>query len=125
MVVRGLAPPNFSVARGSALTKSCRPVGSETLAIWAPARGAKRLAHRTSVPRRSPAVIAVRFTIVPRGRQTTILQPDTKCTVFDIARSGSMSLTYYGPLPNGLPWGENAWRVVRLTKPCWQGGRLD
>src|SRR6267378_5416075 len=103
MVARGLPAPSLSATGGSALTNSWRPVGSETLAIWAPARRAKKLAQRTSVPRRSPAVIAVRFTIVPRGRQTTILQPDTKCTVFDIARSGSMYLTYYGPLPNGLP----------------------
>src|SRR6266850_1263478 len=70
MVARGLAPPSFSVAGGSALTKSCRPVDSETFAIWALARGAKKLAQRNSVPRKDRAAIAVRFTIVPRGRQT-------------------------------------------------------
>src|SRR3979490_796260 len=90
MVARGLAPPtpSLSVAGGSALTKSCRPVGSETLAIWAPARGVKSIAHSASVPKRSPAVIAVRFTIVSRGRQTPFLQPDQECTVFDISPVG-------------------------------------
>jgi len=65
MVARGLAAASLNVRGGSALTKSCRPVGSKTLAIWPLERGAKKEAQRTSVPRCSHAVIAVRFTIVP------------------------------------------------------------
>src|SRR6266446_1674777 len=114
MVARGLAAPNFSVARGSALTKSCRPVGSETLAIWAPARGAKKLAQRTSVPRRSPAVIAVRFTIVPRGKANTIFATRYRVYSFRHCPVGVNVSSVLGAPPNGLPLGENAWRVVVL-----------
>ena len=76
MVARGLTPPSLSVAGGSALTKSCRPVASETLAIWAPAGVVKRVEQRTSVPRRSPAAVAVRFAMVPL-RKNNNLEPDT------------------------------------------------
>src|SRR6266446_1607170 len=124
MVARGLAAPNFSVARGSALTKSCRPVGSETLAIWAPARGAKKLARRTSVPRRSPAVIAVRFTIVRRGKANTIFATRYRVYSFRHCPVGvNVSSVLGAPAKRSTPGGERL-ASGRLTKPRWQEGRL-
>src|SRR6266850_2491902 len=124
MVARGLAPPSFSVAGGSALTKSCRPVDSETFAIWALARGAKKLAQRTSVPRKDRAAIAVRFTIVPRGRQTPFFATRYRVYSFRHRPVGvNVSSVLGAPAKRSTP-GVNAWRVVRLAKPCWQGGRL-
>src|SRR6266850_1618620 len=102
MVARGLAPPSFSVAGGSALTKSCRPVDSETFAIWALARGAKKLAQRTSVPRKDRAAIAVRFTIVPRGRQTPFFATRYRVYSFRHRPFGVVRLRVAGRTASGV-----------------------
>ena len=86
MVARGFAAPSFNFTGGSALMNSGRPVGSTTLAIWPLAPGAMKAAQKTSVPLISHAVFAVRFAIMPRGRLTTILEPVSEGTVFDIYR---------------------------------------
>src|SRR2546421_23420 len=70
MLVRGFVA--VSLAGGSALTKNRRPELSTTRAIWPLAPCAKTVAQRASVARRNHAAFAVRFTIVPLGKATTI-----------------------------------------------------
>src|SRR5207244_11762965 len=92
----GSGAGSLAVAGASASTDNCRPESSTTLAIWPLARGAKAVGQTISVARTSHAAFAVRFTIVPWGKPTTILEPLTERTVFNIAptRSGSISLRY-------------------------------
>jgi hypothetical protein len=59
----------LAVKGGSALMKSCRPLGSTTLVIWALVRGARNVANKTSVVRTIQAVIAVRFAILTCTRK--------------------------------------------------------
>src|SRR5437016_14679632 len=74
MLARGLVAVSLAVTGASALTKNCRPESSTTLAIWPLARGAKTVGQTISVARTSHAAFAVRFTIVPWGKPTTIQQ---------------------------------------------------
>src|SRR5216684_6810973 len=72
MLVRAFEAVSLADTGGSAFTKKCRPASSTTLAIWplAPCakKAAKTVAQMASVARWSPAVIAVRFIIVPLGK---------------------------------------------------------
>src|SRR5260370_7205541 len=72
MLVRAFEAVSLADTGGSAFTKKCRPASSTTLAIWplAPCakKAAKTVAQIASVARWSPAVIAVRFIIVPLGK---------------------------------------------------------
>src|SRR6266699_2929587 len=99
MLARGLVAVSLAVTGASALTKNCRPESSTTLAIWPLVPGAKTVEHTISVARTSHAAFAVRFTIVPWGRPTTIFKPLTERTLLNIAPtgSGSISLRYYEP----------------------------
>src|SRR6266480_7495096 len=72
MLARGLVAVSLAVSGASALTKNCRPESSTTLAIWPLVPGAKTVEQTISVARTSHAAFAVRFTIVPWGRPTTI-----------------------------------------------------
>jgi len=65
MLVRGFEAVSLGVLSGSAFTKKRRPSSSMTLAIWALALGAKKLAQRSSAPEINHVVIAVRLCIMP------------------------------------------------------------
>src|SRR5467141_346308 len=69
MLARAFVALSLALTGGSAFTKNCRPSSLTTLAICAFAlfakKHAQKIAQRTSVPRRSHAVIVVRLFIMP------------------------------------------------------------
>src|SRR5882762_8136713 len=124
MLVRGFEAWSLAVNGGSAFTKNGRPASSTTLAIWPLAPRAKTVAQRTSVARRSPAVIAVRFFIIlPCERQQqfwSLLQNGQFST---LPHGGQCPFSTRAPPPNGLPWRSpgdgSSYEVVLAGMPNW------
>src|SRR6267142_6620569 len=122
MLVRGFEAWSLAVNGGSAFTKNGRPASSATLAIWPLAPRAKTVAQRTSVARRSPAVIAVRFFIIlPWERQQqfwSLLQNGQFST---LPHGGQCPFSTRAPRLTVYPGDRLA--MALLAKSCWRGCR--
>src|SRR6266576_4875115 len=125
MLVRGFEALSLAVNGGSAFTKNGRPASSTTLAIWPLAPRAKTVAQRTSVARRSPAVVAVRFFIIlPWERQQqfcSLLQSGQFSTW---SRSGQCPYSTRAPaerstLGETTPGDSSPCEVVLAGMPNW------
>src|SRR6266699_634788 len=126
MLVRGFEALSLAVNGGSAFTKNGRPASSTTLAIWPLAPRAKTVAQRTSVARRSPAVIAVRFFIIlPWERQQQFCSLLQSAQFSTWPRSGQCPFSTRAPPPSGLPRGKTTpgdsslCEVVLAGMPNW------
>src|SRR6266550_626792 len=125
MLVRGFEALSLAVNGGSAFTKNGRPASSTTLAIWPLAPRAKTVAQRTSVARRSPAVIAVRFFIIlPWERQQqfcSLLQSGQFSTW---PRSGQCPFSTRAPRRAVYPGEDDAWRWLSLRSRVGEDAEL-
>src|SRR5882762_2779203 len=123
MLVRGFEALSLAVNCGSAFTKNGLPASSTTLAIWPLAPRAKTVTHRTSVARRSPPVIAVRFFIIlPWEKQQQfccLLQSGQFST---LPRSGQCPFSTRAPRLTVYPQGDRL-AMALLAKSCWWGCR--
>src|ERR1700674_5827616 len=123
MLVRGFEALSLAVNGGSAFTKNGRPSSSTTLAIWPLAPRAKKVAQRTSVARRSPAVIAVRFFIsLPWERQQQFWSLLLSGQFSTLPRSGQCPFSTRAAAERST-LGEIAWRWLILRSRA--GGDAD
>src|SRR6266850_1544068 len=78
------------------------------------------VARGLTAPSLSHAVIAVRFVIVPRGRQTTDFGTKYRVNSVRHCRKAVNVTSVLGAPAERSTLGEIAWRVACLAKPCWQ-----
>src|SRR6266571_4728396 len=117
MVVRGFAVMSLAVKCGSELMNIRCPVSSTTFAICALAPGAKAVAQKASVARRSPAVYTVRLRIMPLGKAHNNFGLSLMADSVRHGRVAVNATSVLGPPPGGHPWGRLPSDLVRLAYP--------
>ncbi len=126
MLVRGFVAVSLGVLSGSAFTKKRRPSSPITLAIWPLAPGAnndakndaQKIAHKTSVARRTLAVIAVCLIINALGKANNDFGTGYNANSFQhYSNAVNVPLVLMAPTQRSTQ-GEDRLAMPRLAKRC-------